>query len=192
MPANSTKRSAVHSNPGLCLPYQVIFPDGYCKHILGYQPIYGTDSNELQENEMKMLRYQIAKNFVESSRGKNGKGVINDDSYVVRQSCLNMVDDVYCHHYFKRCYISSRPPSICRETCEKLFFKVCDREFGIVEDFTNSRQNHSRLNYPYFFDIINCTALPFRNESSDCYYPDQIRGKWRGLVSNTDYKCGEP
>ena len=192
MPANSTKQSAVHSNPGLCFPYQVIFPDGYCKHILGYQPIYGRDSYELEENEMKMLRYQIAKNFLESSRGKNGKGVINDDSYVVRQSCLDMVDDVYCHHYFKRCYISSRPPSICREACEKLRFKVCDREFGIVEDFTESRQNHSRLNYPYFFDIIDCTTLPFRNESSDCYYPDQIRGQWRGLVSNRDYKCGEP
>ena len=177
MPADSTRQSAVHSDPGLCLPYQAKFPDGYCKGILGYQPIYGTDSYELEENERKMLRYQIAKSFVEQSRGKNGEVDFEDNSYVLRQSCMDMVDDVYCHHYFKRCYISSRPPLICRETCEQLFFKVCDREFKIVEDFMNSTQLHSRLNYPYFFDIIDCTTLPFQNESSNCYYPDKIRGQ---------------
>ena len=188
MPAESTERSTVHSGPGLCLPYQSKFPDGYCKSILGYQPIYGTDLYELEENEMNMLRYQIAKNFVESSREKNGEVVINDNSYVVRQSCLDMVDDVYCHHYFKRCYISSRPPPVCREACEQLFFKVCDREFKIVEDFMNSTQRHYALNYPYFFDIIDCKALPFRNESSNCYYPNHIRGQWRRLLLNTYYK----
>lgn len=103
MPADRTKRSAIQSEPGLCLPYQAKFPDGYCKDILGYQPIYGTDSYALQENELKMLRYQVAKNFVEQSREKDGEVIINDNSYVVRQSCLDMVDDVYCHHYFKRC-----------------------------------------------------------------------------------------
>ena len=185
MPADSTEQSAVHSEPGLCLPYQAKFPDGYCKEILGYQQIYGTNSYELEENEMKMLRYQMAKSFIEQSRGENGEVIIEDNSYVVRQSCLDMVDDVYCHHYFKRCYISSRSPLICRETCEQLYFKVCDREFKIVEDFTNSTRLHSRLNYPYFFDIIDCTTLPFRNESSNCYYPDKIRGQWRELVSKS-------
>lgn len=124
-----------------------------------------------------MLRYQVAKNFVEQSREKDGEVIINDNSYVVRQSCLDMVDDVYCHHYFKRCYISSRPPLICRETCEELFFKVCDREYKIVKEFMNSTQREA-VRYPYFFDIIDCTTLPFRNESSNCYYPDKIRGQW--------------
>ena len=151
------------------MPYQTAFPDGYCKDIIGYLPVYGSNQFELQLNEIRMQRYQVAKKLLEQTRGYPAE----DGAFVVRQSCLDMVDDVYCHHYFKRCYISSSPPPICRETCEELFFNVCDREYKMVENFTNSKGG---LDFPYYFDIINCTTLPFRNESSNCYYPDKIRG----------------
>lgn len=158
----------------MCTPYQSAFPDGYCKEILGYLPVYGENQLELFENEMKMLRFRVAKKFIENSRANSTQGG-GDDSLFIRQSCLDMVDKVYCHHYFKRCYISSKPPLVCREACEELFFKVCDREFKIVERFMHSREG---TDYPYYFDMINCTTLPFRNESSNCYYPDKIRGQW--------------
>ena len=162
----------------MCTPYQLAFPNGYCKNIIGYKQVYGTDRNELQHNEVKMLRYHVAKTFLERSRRnstKEGrKTVLNDNSFVVRQSCLEMVDDVYCHHYFKRCYISSEPQLLCREACENLFSKVCDREFKMVVDFTQSTQG---FYLRYYFDIIDCTTLPFQNESPNCYYPDKIRGQ---------------
>ncbi|XP_078365666.1 uncharacterized protein LOC144649949 isoform X2 [Oculina patagonica] len=176
VPADRTKRSAVHTEPGVCIPYQSAFSNGYCKDIIGYLPVYGTDFMELQNNEDNMLRFRVAKGFVEQAL----KNSTEEDGFVVRQSCLDMVDDVYCHHYFKRCYISSRPPLICREACEQLYYHVCDREFKMVEDFMKSREG---IDYPYYFDIINCTTLPFRNESSNCYYPDKIRDKLDVLKS---------
>ncbi|KAL9976277.1 hypothetical protein ACROYT_G013560 [Oculina patagonica] len=182
--AERTKWSAAHSEPGVCTPYQATFPNGYCKGVIGYQRVYGTNQNELQHSERKMLRYHVAKSFlVQSRRNSTEQGrkiVLNHNSFVVRQSCLDMVDDVYCHHYFKRCYISSRPPPICREACEDLFFKVCDREFKMVVDFTKSTEAYYLR---YYFELINCTTLPFQNDSSDCYYPDKIRDKLNILES---------
>ena len=154
--ADRTKRSAGHTDPGVCTPYQAVFPNGYCKDIIGYLPVYGTNQKDMVLNEMKMVRYREAINLL-----------IKNNTLDARQSCLEMVDDVYCHHYFKRCYISSRPPLICREACEELFSKACDREYKKVQ------------NLGYNFDIIDCTTLPSRNGSSHCYYPDKIRGQWR-------------
>ena len=173
MPADRTKRSAVQPESGVCLPYQALFRTGYhgyCEDIIGYLPVYGSNKNELYENEMKMYRYRAMKTFLEQTRQNS-----TDNSYVVRQSCLDMVDYVYCHHYFKRCYISSSPQFVCREACDNLYYKACDREFKMVMDFLNSQG-------PYPFDIINCTTLSFRNESSNCYYPDEIRGQCKGLL----------
>lgn len=124
-----------------------------------------------------MNQFQIAKNFVLRTRNSTGnikyqKSI--DNSFNVRQSCLDMVDDVYCHHYFKRFYIDTNPQFVCREACTKMFYHDCDREYKIVLKFTEERQNTL---YPFYFDIINCTRLPSRNESSQCYTPDKIRGK---------------
>ena len=151
---------------------------GYCKNILGNLPVHGRDILELGENEMKLRRYQMAKDFALQSRGNttNGQTKIFDGSFTVRQSCMDAVDDIYCHHYFKRCYVSSEPQKICRETCEELFFKLCDREYKMVLKF-NLMAIIRR--YPFSWDIINCTTLPFRNESSNCYYPDRIRGQYK-------------
>ena len=104
----------------------------------------------------------------------NGQGKVPDSSFEVRQSCLEKVDDIYCHYYFKRCYIDSRPQRLCREACEELIFKLCEREFKFVLDFNKARR---KINFPLFWEIINCTTLPFRNsKSSNCYFPDKIRG----------------
>ena len=167
MSADRADWSKVYKKPEVCTPYQVAFPNGYCKNIIGYQPIYGTNQPELQHNEDRMTHFN---NFLESSGWNSTKeGIlikVKDKSFIVRQSCLDMVDDVYCHHYFKRCYMSSKPPLICRETCEELFSNVCYWEYKVVK-FINSKS----------WDIINCTTLPFRNASPSCFYPDKIRGQ---------------
>lgn len=150
----------------MCSPYQGIFPNGYCKDIIGYLPVYGS-YQDLLESETMLHHYQLAKNFLQKTRQQRG---INGIYSFVRQSCLDMVDDVFCHHYFKHCNISSKPQFICRETCNKLLFEVCDREFEEVKDFAEQEPS-------FFMDIINCRTLPFRNKSSSCYYPDKIRGQ---------------
>ena len=184
MPAARTNQTVV--NGPLCVPYGLIFSNGgYCKDIIGYQNVYGRDMNELVYNEKKLRRYQMttylfqqmAKDFLRQIRRNltDDQKRIRDQSFEVRQSCLEQVDDIYCHHYFKRCYISSSPQLLCREACEELFFKHCDREYKMVLDFNQKRQNFP--DWPFYWDIINCFTLPFRNESNNCYYPDKIRGK---------------
>ncbi|KAL9976279.1 hypothetical protein ACROYT_G013562 [Oculina patagonica] len=155
-----------------CSPYQGTFPNGYCKDIIGYLPVYGS-YQDLHESETKLRNYQMAKNFLLKTRQQRG---INGIYFSVRQSCLDMVDDVYCHHYFKHCNISSKPQFICRETCNKLLFEVCDREIKLVKTFAEEEPS-------IFMEIINCRTLPFRNESSNCYYPDKIRDKLNILES---------
>lgn len=155
----------------MCTPYQGINPDGYCKDIIGYLPVYG-DELELLINEILLLLYQKVKEDYMDYNNKTPPNsllnltVVPDSSSFVRQSCLDMVDDVYCHHYFKRCYNFTRHQDVCRETCEELAFKVCDREYKLIASLPS-----------FVLDIINCTTLPFRNESTNCYYPDKIRGQ---------------
>ena len=185
MPASRTKRF----NGPVCEPYGLdnrLFQDGgYCKDILGNRPVYGSDLSELYENEKKMRRYQMTiylfhkmeKYFLQKIRQNltEEQKNIRKKSFWVRQSCLEEVDDIYCHHYFKRCYFSSSPQPVCREACEELTFKRCDAEFKMVIGFNQERLKFP--DWPFYWDIINCTILPFRNESSNCYYPDDIRGQ---------------
>ena len=64
---------------------------------------------------------------------------------------------------------------LCREACEELIFRVCDREFKEASDFNKGRDARKGF-FTYYWDIIDCTRLPFRNESNNCYYPDKVRG----------------
>ena len=176
-PGARRKRSMLNEQ-GMCRPYGRIFQTGgYCKSVLNNLPVYGKDLNELYVNERKLQLYQVAKDFLLKTRknSTNNPSVMLDSSFEVRQSCLKAVDDIYCHHYFKRCYLSSSPQILCREACQDLFFRLCNREFKLVSDFNKDRL-YQTPEYPYFWDIINCTILPFQNESSNCYYPDKIRG----------------
>ena len=190
MPA--TMKRPVVDGP-LCEPYGLdkrLFENGgYCKHVLGDLPVFGSDIYELEENEKKIRRFEVIKQLIPRyhSNSKDQQGIIRGKFLEVRQSCLEMVDDIYCHHYFKRCYISSKPQPVCRQACEELMFKVCDREIKVVSEF-----NHNRLglfhSWPYSWDLINCTNLPSRNESSHCYYPDKIRGQYK--KSEHNYNMG--
>ena len=137
-PGARRKRSTLNEQ-GICRPYGRIFQTGgYCKSVLDNLPVYGKDLSELYVKERKLPLYQVAKDFLYSS-------------FEVRQSCLKAVDDIYCHHYFKGCYLSSSPHILCREECQDLFFRLCNRQFKLFSDFYN----------PFFWDIINCTTLPF-------------------------------
>ena len=183
MPFSRTKRF----NRPLCVPYglsNLLFQKGgYCKDILGNRPVYGSSPLELYVNEGKMRRYQIATNLfhkIQQNLTKEQK-IIKDKFFWVRQSCLKKVDDIYCHHYFKRCYFSSSPQPVCREACEELIFKQCDREFEMLTVYNQEGLKTSHWKY---WDIINCTILPFRNESSNCYYPDKIRGQFTRYRKN--------
>ena len=158
--------SKVHTEPEDCTPYQALFPNGYCKDIIGFQQIYGRNRNELQHNEEKMLQFR--KFLLKGSHGNLTDGVqiiIYGIPFVLRQNCLDMVNNVYCHHYFKRCYIASRPQLICKETCKELFFKVCGLNYKMMALLRSK------------FDLIDCSTLPFRNKSSSCYYPNKTRGQ---------------
>ena len=163
-----TKRSVGHK--AVCRPYEQVHPQGYCKHILGNLPVFGT-KQELHENELKMKRYDLNKAYFKSPpKGKPGPFTAT-----LRQSCELVVDEIYCHYYFKRCYISSAPQPVCREFCEDTFLKVCDQEIKVVEEF-NRRRNEFSVDYIYFWDVINCTNLPYRNQTGNCYYADVIQG----------------
>ena len=175
MSASRTKRSEAIGS--VCIPYGLddrLFQNGgYCKDIIGNLPVYGQDIYELYYNEEKLRRYQTAKDFLLQTRKNltNGQQKILDGSFETRQSCLDSVDDIYCHYYFERCYINSTHQLLCREACEELYFKLCDREYKLMTQFNNKDPI-----FPFYWDIINCTTLPFRNESRNCYYPDKIRG----------------
>ncbi|XP_044175659.1 uncharacterized protein LOC114960826 isoform X2 [Acropora millepora] len=166
-----TKRSV--GNEAVCQPYDQVSPQGYCKHILGNLPVFGT-KQQLQDNEQKMRRYELLKTYFKSLPNSSPY------NYKLRQSCVLVVDDIYCHNYFKRCYISSAPQPVCRDFCEDTFLKVCDREIKIAEEF-NKRKDLFLLRY--YWEIINCTTLPYRNETSNCYYPDVIQEKLNVLKS---------
>ena len=166
-------------NRSVCEPYGLdksSFQDGgHCKDILGNRLVYGSSLFELCKGEKKMLRFEMAtylfhkiqQNLTEEQK------IIKDKFFWVRQSCLEEIDDIYCHHYFKRCYLSSSPQPVCREACEELTFKRCDREFTEVTAY-----NQKTRDSVFYWDIIDCTIMPFRNESSNCYYPDKIRGQF--------------
>jgi len=113
-----TKRSV--GNEAVCQPYDQVSPQGYCKHILGNLPVFGT-KQQLQDNEQKMRRYELFKTYFKSPPKSSPY------NYKLRQSCVLVVDDIYCHNYFKRCYSSSAPQPVCRDFCEDTFLKEKSR-----------------------------------------------------------------
>ncbi|XP_068721502.1 uncharacterized protein [Montipora capricornis] len=145
------------ANGIVCKAYDVLFPDGYCKQILGNSPVFGK-MEDLRNNHEIMRSFNDLKSTLQQL-------------FEVRESCLAAVDDMYCHNYFPRCYISSSPQPVCREACEEKFLKVCDQEIKAVKDFNRKMPFSLRLD----FEIINCTTLPYRNPTGNCYYPDVIQ-----------------
>lgn len=177
----------------VCMPYglnnDLFVNGGYCKHVLGNLPVFGSNIYELEENEKKMRRFEVLKHLLKGRHSDSkSEQWARAKFFEVRQSCLKMVDDIYCHHYFKRCYIWSKPQPVCREACEELMFKVCDREVKVVKEFNWDRSNLFD-SWPFSWDLINCTTLPSRNESRNCYYPDKIRGQCKKKEYN--YNEGE-
>ncbi|XP_068721500.1 uncharacterized protein [Montipora capricornis] len=153
------------ANGIVCKAYDVLFPDGYCKQILGNSPVFGK-MEDFRNNHEIMRSFNDLKSSLQQL-------------FEVRESCLAAVDDMYCHNYFPRCYISSSPQPVCREACEEKFLKVCDQEIKAVKDFNRKKPFSLRLN----FEIINCTTLPYRNPTGNCYYPDVIQEQLNILES---------
>ncbi|XP_068700490.1 uncharacterized protein [Montipora foliosa] len=151
------------ANRIVCKAYDVLFPDGYCKQILGNSPVFGK-MEDLRNNHEKLRGFNVLKS--------------SSPQYFVRESCLAAIDDMCCHNYFPRCYISSSPQPICREACEEKFLKVCDQEIKVAKTL-NSEQPFS---LPFNFEIMNCTTLPYRNQGN-CYYPDVIQEQLNILES---------
>ncbi|CAH3161248.1 unnamed protein product, partial [Porites lobata] len=97
------------------------------------------------------------------------------------QSCKETIDDVYCHHYFKRCFIDSPVQIVCREACEK-FRLVCKTLLELASFFPALNWINAH--------VIDCTVLPSRDESSICYDPDRIRVKVSCITSVDDCYYG--
>ena len=138
---------------------------------MGYQPVYEETLKELEKSERA---YSSSESLVKFIMEKQGNSSGHNDSFIAaRERCLERENDMSCHNFFKRCYISFRPQSLCREACEDLIFNVCKLEARIFAEFLE-RMRHSGFRYP--FKVMNCTAMKFRNESPNCYYPDKMRG----------------
>lgn len=139
-----------------CIPYGInksIFKNGgYCERIIGNVAVNRTP--ELEANEEHFNRYEG--NFKRYFWITSG-----------HQSCKETIDDVYCHHYFKRWFIDSPVQIVCREACEK-FRLVCKTLLELASFFPALNWINAH--------VIDCTVLPSRDESSICYDPDRIRG----------------
>lgn len=138
-----------------CIPYGIntsLFENGgYCKLIIGNVAVNGTP--ELEDNEEKLRHYET-----------NIQSLF--DFVNPPQSCTEKIDDIYCHHYFKRCFIDSPVQTVCREACET-FRSVCKKMLAFAPFLSALKIN---------VHVIDCTVLPSRDESSICYDPDTIRG----------------
>lgn len=138
-----------------CIPYGIntsLFKNGgYCKRVIGNVAVNGTP--ELEDNEEKLRHYE--------TNIQSLFGLVNPP-----QSCTEKIDDIYCHHYFKRCFIDSPVQTVCREACET-FLSVCKYLLAFARYL-------SGLNFNVH--VMDCTVLPSRKESSICYDPDTIRG----------------
>ena len=144
------------------IPYGInesIFKNGgYCKRIIDHQPVNGT-MIQLQRKEQKMGELETFINTAKQS--------ILWKMFGPRQSCLNQIDKIFCHHYFQRCYTDSTVQRVCREACEEFKSKYCNR--GLIQLKMFLPKNFSS-------EIIDCTDLPSLKESSICYHPDKTRG----------------
>ena len=147
---------------------------GYCNNIIGNQPIIATLKDMFHyDNNMWRWQYQ-AVSYRRAWLISEGK---KSDRRSEIDQCFKQIDDIYCHYYYKRCYIDSKPQPICREACEELEFKHCKLEFREALKMNFERRNW-RI-YQYHWVIINCTTLPYRNETTNCYYPNHDQGGWR-------------
>ena len=171
-----------------CVPYTTKFPDGHCKRVLGNTMVYGTP-DVLDENNQKLRRYEIAFGFLKMTGGLtplNGTDNVifrppngAPPAVVVKKTCLDLVDYMYCHSYYPQCRISSKHQSVCKEACETFNYDICKKEMELLNKFNVLAWQG---NYGYSWDIIDCTDLPSQNQSytgqsePDCYYPSKIRG----------------
>ena len=164
-----TERSVVDGS--MCEPY-AISPRTYCNPVLGNAFVF-RGQKDLERLEKNLLRFEMIKDaipmLVASVRDK--RLMSRHNTY---QRCLEMADDLYCHHYFQRCFMSSDPQPVCREACLLFKTEVCVHQVKILVEFNLKRHLYPQFNYGW--DIIDCTTLPFQNESWNCYYPDKVRG----------------
>lgn len=172
--------SRMNEDEPICISYGVFNiaarrtrkQDSYCNDIIGNQPIIATPKDMFYYDD-SMWRWQYqAVSYRRASLGIS-EGKKSDRSSEIDQ-CFKQIDDIYCHYYYKRCYIDSKPQPICREACEELEFKHCKREFR--EALKMNFERRDRRIYQYHWDIINCTTLPYRNETTNCYYPNHDQG----------------
>lgn len=162
-----------------CISYRLVDSEvtkehnhrSYCKYILGRQTVMNRTSKLDNLYDADMWRYQYAKHFGRLFLNPHKGAKFNKPSEV--NKCFKQIDDIYCHYYYKRCYFDSDPQLICREACEELEFKNCQQLFKKAAEMNKST---NRRIYPYYWVIINCTVLPFRNETTNCYYPDHEKG----------------
>ena len=135
------------------MPYgidQSVFKNGgYCKSIIGNLPVKGTIL-ELRDKEEKLKRFDW---LIRRSKQED----------LPSQSCLKQINDIYCHHYFQRCYIDFTVQRVCREACEKLKSEHCELEF--------EKADHLNRDGTHTFHIIDCTDLPSRKGTGICYEP---------------------
>lgn len=146
-----------------CILYGInesIFENGgYCKRIIGHRPVNGT-MIQLQRKEQKLRELET---FI--NRAKESIGFWK--MFWPKQSCLDQIDKIFCHHYFQRCYTDSTVQQVCREACEELKSKYCNRELIKLKRFLPKNLSS---------EIIDCTDLPSLKESSICYHPDKTQG----------------
>ena len=177
--ASTAKR--ISKNEPICISYRLFDIKvtkeqkhrSYCKYILGNQPVNETPRD--MEHDKDMWRYQYAKQYgwiFLFPHFAFTKGITFKKPSEVNQ-CFKKIDDIYCHYYYRRCYIDSKPQPICREACEELEFTYCSRVFKEAL-LMNKKTNKKILTFHWV--IINCTAVPFRNETTNCYYPDHDKG----------------
>lgn len=121
---------------------------------------------QLRDKEQKMREF---KKLIDKK--KQEFGIHFWEKYGPRQSCLDQIDKIFCHHYFQRCYIDyvidSTVQRVCREACEEFKSKYCNQELTRLIMF---------LPKSFRSEIIDCTDLPSLKESSICYHPDKTRG----------------
>lgn len=172
--------SRMNEDEAICISYGVFNiaarrarkQGSYCNDIIGNQPIIATTKDMFYyDDSMWRWQYQAVSYRRASLHISEGK---KSDRLSEIDQCFKQIDDIYCHYYYKCCYIDSKPQPICREACEELEFKHCKREFR--EALKMNFERRDRRIYQYHWDIINCTTLPYRNETTNCYYPNHDQG----------------
>ena len=152
------------ANRNVCQAYDLLFHDGHCKHILGNSPVFGKTMEDLQNNEKKMSMFGLLELLKPLKIS------------IISKRCLAAVEDIYCHYYFPRCYNSSSVQPICREACERKFLlkeHVCDQLIKAWKTLNRETLEHAftLLRPSNLVYILNCTTLPSRNQTRNCYYP---------------------